>query len=67
MYCILVGSEQPIIYVLLEHQAVPGRKLPQMFFHDFYEGYLLHCAMIILNSHSKCFRMSAVRAHTAYK
>jgi hypothetical protein len=68
MNCTAAVSEYPIIFVLLEHQAVPGRKLPLMtFFYDSHEGYLSNCAMIILNSKSISFPLAAVRAHAAYK
>jgi hypothetical protein len=68
MDCIVAVLEQPIVFVLLEHQGVPGRKLPLIsLFYDLYEGYLLNCAMIIFNSQSKCFQLAAVRGHTAYK
>ena len=46
MNCIAKVSEWPIIFILPEHQAVPGRKLPLMpFFYDLHEGYLINCAM----------------------
>jgi hypothetical protein len=68
MDCIVAVSEQPIVFVLLEHQAVPGRKLPLMSFSTIYMKAIYRTVqMIILNSQSKCFRLDAVRAHTAYK
>ena len=61
MNCTVAVSEWPIIFILLEHQAVPRRTMPLMLLlYDLYEGYLLNCAVIILNSKSKLYWLQYV-------